>query len=81
MGKKNEDEIMKLKRARQLGLRLEDMLKERLYKIGTRLQELQHERRKMEERITQLENKPSRKIRHSKNTYRNLSSTYLYLKY
>jgi hypothetical protein len=68
MGKKNENEIKKLKRARQLGLRLEDMLKERLYRTGTRLHELQQERIKIEERIIKLEDVPRHKTKHTKNT-------------
>ena len=67
MSRKSElEEIKKLKRARQLGLTLEDMLKERLYKTGTRLQELQQERRKMENRIKELESKSSSKIKNLK---------------
>lgn len=77
MGKKNENEIIKLKRARQLGLRLEDMLKERLYRTGARLQELQQERIKIEERIIKLEDvtpiKPS--IRKTQNKLPNRRSS------
>jgi len=69
MSKRTErlEETAKLKRARQLSLRLEDMLKEQLYRTGSRLQELQQERKKIEERIIVLENKPSRKSKPSKN--------------
>ncbi|MGD0328950.1 MAG: hypothetical protein ABSB40_00720 [Nitrososphaeria archaeon] len=66
MNKKNE--IMKLKRARKLGLRLEEILKERIYRTGTKLLELQHERRKMEERIIKLESKTSRRVKNSTNS-------------
>jgi hypothetical protein len=64
---RNKNEIMKLKRARKLGLRLEDILKERIYRTGTKLLELQRERRKMEERIIKLEGKTSRKVKNSTN--------------
>jgi len=76
MGKKNVDEIVKLKRARQLGLRLEDMLKERLYRTGTRLQELQQERIKIEERILKLEDMPCHKVKRSKDAKRTPKPTF-----
>jgi hypothetical protein len=64
---RKKNEIMKLKRATKLGLRLEDILKERIYRTGTKLLELQQERRKMEERIIKLESKTSHKVKHSTN--------------
>ena len=49
------EEVRRLKRARQLGLTLEEMLEERLYMTRARLQELKRQRRKMENRIRRLE--------------------------
>jgi hypothetical protein len=64
---RKKNEIMKLKRATKLGLRLEDILKERIYRTGKKLLELQQERRKMEKRIIKLETKTSHKVKNSTN--------------